>query len=70
MKVSRWLIGLAAMGVAGHALYRRALARNPVGVLDAADLALRGGRSGIACLARRAMVPIRSNAWKSSHPPR
>jgi acetyl esterase/lipase len=57
MKVTRWLIGLAAMGVAGHALYRRALARNPVGVLDAADLALRGGRSGIACLAQARYGP-------------
>lgn len=46
MTLSRWMAALggsALAGLAGRALYRRALARNPVAVLDAADFALRGG---------------------------
>jgi len=57
MTLSRWIVGLAALGVAGHALYRRALARNPVAVLDAADLALRRGQTGTVCLAKARFGP-------------
>lgn len=62
MKFSRWfvgsgLLGWATIGLVGHALYRRALARNPVALLDVADLALRGGRSGIACQAQARFGP-------------
>ncbi|NMN88014.1 MULTISPECIES: alpha/beta hydrolase [unclassified Novosphingobium] len=61
MSLSRWIVGLAAAGIAGHALYRRALARNPVAVLDAADLALtlakQGGQSGVERVARARYGP-------------
>jgi acetyl esterase/lipase len=57
MTVSRWLVGLTAAGLAGYTLYRRALARNPVAVLDAADLALYGGRSDAKRVARARFGP-------------
>lgn len=60
MNFSRLLMALGGAAVAGSGarmLYRRALAHNPVAVLDAADLALRGGRSGVRKLSRARFGP-------------
>ncbi|GMM61600.1 alpha/beta hydrolase [Novosphingobium pituita] len=64
MTALRWTIavggaamGSLATGLAARMLYRRALARNPVGVLDAADFALRAGRSGVRRVARARFGP-------------
>jgi len=60
MVLSRWMMaigGSTLAGLAGHALYRRALARNPVAVLDAADRLLHGGKTGVEHVATARFGP-------------